>query len=200
MKFASFKTTLACAGLLLSLTACTTTLEVHRDYVAAGVAQPVAKGHATLVMAETDRKQVFNGHPTSLTGAATSVTLPLGEVVAAVGEKVCTAYFTDGATAAAAAKPGDYVVSATPKSFSYKYDQLSNLGFAITPKVSVAVNIGVKAPDGTVIVPEKTFERTDYSATGPYFASLQAPEKINQSLHTAVADIFREALDQLPKK
>jgi hypothetical protein len=200
MKSAPFKSLLACAGLLLSLTACTTTLEVHKDYVAAGIAQPVAKGHASLVIAEADRKQVFNGHPTSLTGAATSVTLPLGEVVATVGEKVCTAYFTDGATVGASAKPGDYVVSATPKSFSYKYDQLSNLGFAVTPKVSVAVSIGVKAPDGTVIVPEKTFERTDFSATGAYLISLQPPEKINQSLHTAVADIFREALDQLPKK
>ena len=57
----------------------------------------------------------------------------------------------------------------------------------------------VTDPSGRKLVDAKTYVRRDYSATGAYFATLHPQEKINQSAHQAVADLFREMVDDAVK-
>ncbi|RAK59727.1 hypothetical protein DJ021_07880 [Phenylobacterium hankyongense] len=184
---------LALAG--LGATACTTTSQVHPEYVSAGLSAPVVQGKAVIVMDAAARNGTVTAHPTSLTGAATSITEPMGPIIAATGQKVFGAGFSGGAQVADQPQPDAYAVALRSDSFSFKYDQLSNLGFAITPKVSVGVTADVAAPGGKPLL-HKSYTRTDIT-TGAYAASLNPPEKINQALHMALGEIWREVLDDI---
>lgn len=187
-----------CLGLVaLSLGACTTTVAAKPEYVSAGLAAPVVQGKAVLVMEPSLQSRSVSAHPDSLTGSATSLNVPIGGVIREVGRKVFANGFSGGADVAAESQPGAYDVVLRLDGFSYKYDQLSNLGFAITPKVTVALTSEATGPDGSLLF-RKRYERADY-ATGAYLASLQPGEKINQSLHLALGEIFREMLDDVAK-
>jgi uncharacterized lipoprotein YajG len=185
----------AATGACALATACTTTSQVHPEYVSAGLAAPIVSGKAVVVMDSAARGQIINAHPTSLTGAATSLNEPVGAVEAAAAEKIFGAGFSGGAKVQDHPDPDAYDVSLQTDSFSYAYDQLSSLGFAITPKVSVTVTANVAAPGGKAIL-HKTYSRND-ETTGAYVASFQPAEKINQAFHMAIADICREILDDV---
>ncbi len=190
----------AVAGmLLLGLASCTTSLGYKAEYVASGVSAPVVQGRAVVIMDDVARGQTFSGGPQSMTGGATSITVPLGQYIEKISEKVCAPYFSQGAAVGKAPEAGAYALVVESQGFSYKYDQLSSLGFAVTPKVTVALKVGINGPKGEVIAPPRRYERTDFSATGGYVFSANPPEKINQSAHMAIADILREAMGQLPR-
>lgn len=178
-----------------SLSACASTVTTRPDYVAAGLAAPVVQGHAVIVMDDAFRNQVITAHPTSLTGSATTITEPVGSVVSVVGEKVFDAGFSGGSDVAAQPGADAYNVVLRLDAFSYAYDQLSNLGFSITPKVTVAINADVRGPDGKPLV-HKTYSRPDFTV-GSYVASTKPAEKINQGLHLALSEIFRDMLDDI---
>jgi hypothetical protein len=182
----------------MGLASCSTSLGYKPEYVASGVSAPVVQGRAVIVMDDAARSQTFSGGPQSMTGGATTISVPLGQYIEKISEKVCAPYFSQGAVVGKAAQDGAYALVVETQGFSYKYDQLSSLGFAITPKVTVALKVGVNGPKGEVIVPSRRYERTDFTATGAYVFSANPPEKINQSAHMAIADILREAMGQLP--
>lgn len=179
----------------LTAAACTTTSQVHPEYVSAGLAAPVIQGRAVVVMDAAARGQVISAHPTSFTGGATSISQPVGAVDAAVAEKVFGVGFSGGAKVQDHPEPDAFSIGMRTDSFSFAYDQLSSLGFAITPKVSVTMTADVAAPGGRSVL-HKTYTRTDIT-TGKYVASLQPAEKINQAFHMAVADICRQILDDI---
>ena len=189
---------IACALLSLSLLlgACTTTLESRPDYIvtsgAGGVALP---GEAVIVMDPGLRDEVITAHPESMTGGATTIVLPIGQVIRDVSTKILAPVFTNGATVAPAPKTNAYGVLLRLDSFSYKYDQLSNLGFAITPKATVSMTIEAVGPDGRSLF-RKTYVRKDYT-TGAYLASVQPAEKINKDVHLALGEIFRDVADDI---
>jgi hypothetical protein len=179
---------------------CTTNLTIQPQYVSSGISAPIIAGHANIVMTPNDHNFLFEGGPRSLTGAGTSIKIPIGTLIETVGEKVCSGYFAAGADYSTTLVRSGYNVSVKYDGFSYKFDELSNLGLLITPKISIALKIEILSGDGTVIVPEQRYEKIDYSATGAYFVSLHPDEKINQSLHMAIAAIFRDAMDRIPPK
>jgi uncharacterized lipoprotein YajG len=72
---------------------------------------------------------------------------------------------------------------------------LSNLGFAITPKVTVSLTVEALTPDGRSLF-RKHYVRTDYT-TGAYLASVNPAEKVNRSLDLALGEIFRDVADDL---
>ncbi len=187
---------LVAAIALLALGACASTLESRPDYVVvAGGGGVGLKAHGVIVMDADLRQKTITAHPNSLTGAATTITLPIGQIISDVAEKVLSPVFSDGISSAPTPAPGAYDVVLRLDDFEYKYDQLSNLGFAITPKVSVSLTIEAIGPDGQRLF-RKTYERKDYSS-GTYVASLQPAERVNRSLHLALSEIFREAGDDV---
>ena len=188
-------TVVALAAVGLLTTACSTTSQVHPEYVSAGLAAPEVQGRAVVVMDAAARGQVIKAHPTSLTGAATSISEPVGAVEVATAEKVFGTGFSGGATTQDHPENDAYNIGLHTDSFSFAYDQLSNLGLAVTPKASVTLTADVSAPGGQPLL-HKTYTRSGAS-TGAYVISLQPPEKINQAFHMAVADICREILDDI---
>jgi hypothetical protein len=177
------------------LSACATTVAPRADLVAAGVASPVVQGKATLVMPSAAANQTITAHPTSFTGSATSITFPMGQIVRTVGEKVFGAGFSKGVATGETAAPDTYGVSVDVSNFSYAYDQASNLGFAITPKVSVQMTADVRSPDGKALL-HKTYSKADVTP-GKYAISGQPAEKINEGLHMALGQMFRDLLDDI---
>lgn len=187
----------AVAGACLLMTACASTLQYKPEYVSAGLAAPKVQGHAVVVMDAAQQAQTITAHPTSFTGSATSVTEPVGQIIREAAQKVFGVGFSDGAEVAEVSKPGAYDVALKLNNFSYKYDQLSSLGFEIKPKVTVALDVDAVAPDGHKLF-SKRYERVDY-LVGAYVISGNPPEKINQALHMAVTEIFRDIVDDVAK-
>lgn len=185
----------ALASLTLLLGACTTTVASRPELVSAGMAAPLVKGKATLVMTQEDVLRTIKASPTSLTGSATSINVPVGQILRGVGEKILDAGFSEGTDVAAKAEPNSWSVAVSISKFTYAYDQLSSLGFAITPKVSVGFDADVVGPDGTRIL-RKNYERNDFT-TGKYVASMKPAEKINEGLHLALGDLFRQLMDDI---
>jgi hypothetical protein len=185
----------AIALMAASLAACASTIAPRPELVAAGVSAPVVQGKATLVMPAAAANQTLSPHPTSFTGAATSINIPMGQIVRAVGEKVLGAGFSKGVTTNEALVPGTYDVSVDVSNFSYAYDQASNLGFAITPKVTVQMTADVRSPDGKPLL-HKTYSKADVTP-GKYGISGKPAEKINEGLHMALGQMFRDLLDDI---
>ncbi len=177
------------------LAACTSTIAPRPELVAAGIAAPIVQGKATLVMSNSQVNQVLTPHPTSFTGSATSINVPMGQIVRAIGEKVLAAGFAGGVVTNETPIAGSYAVMVEVANFSFAYDQASNLGFAITPKVSVQMMADVKSPDGKALV-HKTYSKADVTP-GKYAISGQPAEKINEGLHMALSQMFRELLDDI---
>lgn len=186
----------AAIGLMAaSLAACASTIAPRPELVAAGIAQPIAQGKATLVMSKDMANQTLSPHPTSFTGSATTINIPMGQIVRGVGEKVLGAGFSGGVATAESAAPGTYAVNVDVSNFSYAYDQASNLGFAITPKVTLQMTADVKTPDGKSLV-HKTYSKADVTP-GKYGLSAQPAEKINEGLHMALGEMFRDLIDDI---
>lgn len=183
------------ALLATSLAACTSTIGSRPELVAAGISAPLVQGKATLVMSASASNQTISPHPTSFTGAATSITIPMGQIVRGVGEKILGAGFSQGVTTGEVAAPTTYGVNVEVANFSYAYDQASNLGFAITPKVSVQMIADVNAPDGKSVL-HKTYSKADVTP-GKYGISGQPAEKINEGLHLALGQMFRDLIDDI---
>ena len=172
-----------------ALAGCATTASVHADYVKATTETPKVDGHAVIMV---DRKQTLTGNPESLTGAALTLTEPVGEIMATTAKTVLDAGFSGQSELADQPKPDAYAVALRVQGFSYKFDQLSNLGFAITPKVTVAVAADVTAPQGRGEL-HKTYERKDFKGE-TYLMSFNPTEKVNRALHLALADILQELM------
>lgn len=187
----------AIGGACLLMTACASTLQYKPEYVSAGLAAPKVQGHAVVVMDAAQQTQSITAHPTSFTGGGTTVTEPVGQILREAALKVFGVGFSDGAEVSEISKPGAYDVGLKLDNFSYKYDQLSSLGFEIKPKVTVSLDVDAVAPDGRKLF-SKTYQRTDY-LVGAYVISGNPPEKINQALHMAVTEIFRDVLDDVAK-
>ncbi|MGZ3376270.1 MAG: hypothetical protein ACXU8S_06705 [Phenylobacterium sp.] len=182
---------IACA----MLAACASTVAPRPELVAAGVAAPLVQGRATLVMPAAAANQSISAHPTSFTGSATSITFPMGQIVRTVGEKVFAAGFSKGVVTSETAQPDTFGVSVDVSNFTYAYDQASSLGFAITPKVSLQMTADVRAPDGKALL-HKTYSKTDVTP-GKYAISGKPAEKINEGLHMALGQMFRDLLDDI---
>lgn len=183
------------ALMAVCLAACASTIAPRPELVAAGVSAPVVQGKATLVMSSTEVNQVLTPHPTSFTGSATTINIPMGQIVRVIGEKILGAGFSGGATTGEAVAPGAYAVKVEVANFSYAYDQASNLGFAITPKVTVQMTADVQSPGGKALV-HKTYSKADVTP-GKYAISGAPAEKINEGLHMALGQMFRELLDDI---
>ena len=181
---------------VLALGGCAMTSTFNQGYLAAA-RRPVAEqadGKALIVTTPQDDAYVYTGHPTSFTGAATTLTLPLGSIVKETATAAFADRFKGGAEAAGAITNADsYAVIVAPRltSFSYEYNQLKNIGFAITPTVSVVVDVRVLDAEGAM-----RWQR-NYSSgpvEGPaYMLNTSPEEEISKVAHKALYDLFSAA-------
>jgi hypothetical protein len=151
-------------------------------------------GKSLVVLDTGDASWTYSGKPTSFTGSGTTLTLPLGEITRQVALKVFGAAFKDGADFRNAA--GDatgYRLIVKPKitRFTYAYNQLKNLGFAVTPQANLDLHVTLVSPDG------KTLLDKDYASGltegGSYVLSGKPAEKVNQILHQTLFKLMTDA-------
>ena len=182
---------LAVAACLLA--GCAMTSTYNQSYLAAA-RRPAAvqvDGKALVVTTPEDDAYMYKGNPTSLTGSATTLEMPLGSIVKESAVAAFADTFKGGADAGTGIKDGQrYVVVVAPKltSFTYEYNQLKNVGFAITPTASIVVDVRVLDAKGA------TQWQRNYSSgpvEGPsYMLNTSPKEEISKVTHEGLYDLF----------
>lgn len=190
----SERTSILVLAAALLLGGCTMATGYRPDYVQARAvsAEERIQGKALLVTSTEEDEYVFSGHPTSFTGSASTLSVPLGFMTRQIAETVFGEVCTEGVDHAAAAASG-YAVIVRPRVtlFEFGYPQLKNLGFAITPEARVDLNVKLLGSDGQPLLDK------DYS-TGTregksYMLSGSPQERTSKLAHQGIYDLMREA-------
>jgi hypothetical protein len=185
------------------LAACAMTSSYNQGYLAAArrPAAVQADGKALVITTAQDDSYTYKGNPTSFTGGATTLTMPLGAIVRETAVAAFADTFKGGADAGQEVKdPARYVVIVAPRliSFSYEYNQLKNAGFAITPTAVVDVDVRV--------LDEKGATRWQRSyASGPvegpaYMLNTSPQEEVSKVTHKALYDMFSKAAGDVARE
>lgn len=169
---------------------------VTADAPVATPVAPVTASRGVIVMDRALQDQLVTKlHPNSFTGAATSLSFPIGAAIRDAALKTLAISFADGVEVAEAGKPEAYSIALRLDGFAYKYDSMSSLGFAITPRVTVKLMVDVTGPDGKALF-RKAYSREDFTA-GAYVATFKPKEKVIGSLEKALVAIFSDVQTDL---
>lgn len=114
-------------------------------------------GKVLIYMTQEDVQWVYSGNPTSFTGSASTLTLPLGNITKLVAERAFSEHFSQVQASTTLDDAARYLVAVQPRvqKFEYAYNSLQNLGFAITPEVWLDLHVRAFDNQGTEI-----FEKT----------------------------------------
>jgi hypothetical protein len=151
-------------------------------------------GRVLVLTDPQDDAYVYSGSPTSFTGSATTLTLPLGQITREAAAAAFTNVFRGGAEKSNDRSGLDrYRTIVTPrvKSFTYEYNALRNLGFAATPQVAVQVTVTLVDAQG-----KPALQRTYDSGTidGDTYVISGAPgERVAKAAHEALFDLMMKA-------
>jgi len=157
-------------------------------------------GKALVVMEVSEEQRVYKDNPQSFTGSATTLSLPLGEITKQIGLKVFTAAFADGADFRNEGVPGaDYRLIVKPRvaRLDYYYNQLKNLGFAITPQLEMELSVVMLNGDGTVLL-QNTYV-SGRSEGDTYVLSGSPQEKVNKLIHLTLFKLMTDAAVDVQK-
>jgi hypothetical protein len=151
-------------------------------------------GKVLILTDKVDDDTPFVGPPTSITGSGTKLTIPLGVIAREIGAVVFGDMFRDGAAKAnELPAAGGYRVVVRPRvsKFSYEYNQLKNLGFAVTP--TVVLTLDVTTMDGS----GKQLQMRSYESgtveMPAYLISGSPGEEIGKAAHRAIYDLMLKA-------
>ena len=150
-------------------------------------------GKALVYNMPADAKYVFSGHPTSFTGGGTTLSIELGDIADQIAVNTFGNLFQGGASFADSLNnASDYAVVVTPKitSFSYAYNQIKNLGFAITPQVDI--NLHVKVTRAAVVVLDKSYASGLVDGKS-YMISGAPGEEASRAAHKVISDLMNQA-------
>lgn len=149
------------------------------------------------VLVYTDRTEdetPFVGPPTSFTGSATKLSIPLALIAREIAHTTFGKMFRGGADKAnAPPAPGAYRVVLRPRvrQFTYAYNQLKNLGFAITPQVTLTLEMQVFDDQGRVAW-ERSYD-SGLVEMPAYLMSGDPGGEIGKGVHKALGDLMVKA-------
>jgi hypothetical protein len=185
------------------LAGCAMTSSYNQGYLAAArrPAAVQADGRVLVITTAQDDGYTYTGNPTSFSGSATTLTMPLGSIVRETAVAAFADTFKGGAEASAEVKDSvRYVVIVAPKliSFSYEYNQLKNVGFAITPTALVSIDVRALDEKGAT-----RWQRT--YASGPvegpaYMLNTSPQEEISKVTHRALYEMFSKAAGDVARE
>jgi hypothetical protein len=178
------------------LTGCTYTTQFNRSHFAG---PPVPEdervdGRVLVITSPADDSYVYTGHPSSLTGGGTNLTLPLGEITREAAVTAFGDLFRGGAERSSridGLESYRAVVAPRALSFDYEYNALRNLGFAVTPEANVSVSVTLLDERGTSIW-QRTYDSGKRSG-GTYLVSASPGDRIAKAAHEAVFELMRRA-------
>lgn len=186
----------ACAA--LSFAGCSFQAGYNPSYLPSQPLPLNVSGKGLVVVSVAEERRSFAEKPTSFTGGGTTLTLPIGEISKQIALKVFGAAFEDGVDFRN--DPGDvagYRVVIRPRvaKLSYAYNQLKNLGFALTPQTTIELEVTLSKPDGREI-----FAKTYSSGLvdgDTYVLSGQPHEKVNKLIHLTLFKLMSDAARDL---
>lgn len=160
-----------------------------------------APGKALVYTTAADDAKVFSGNPTSFTGSATTLTLPLGVIAKEAARAAFADHFTGGADLTDELRALDgYVVRVQPRvtDFSYEYNQLKNLGFAITPTVRTTVEVTVLDDAGAVRW-KRSYPSGDVEDAA-YMIETAPGARVAKLAHRALYEVMSRAADDIVRE
>lgn len=160
---------------------------------------PSIEGEALVVTEPAQDEQRYSQDPSSLTGMAMTFEAKLGQFLREIMVTVLSHKFIGGAKAAHELPQGTetYRVVVKPKllGFDYRYNQLKNLGFAVTPEAKVELQVSVFDRTGRALL-DKQYE-SDFVSGGTYVADFQPAEKINRAVHRALVEVANQVAEDI---
>jgi hypothetical protein len=160
-------------------------------------------GRVLVLTSALDDIWIYSGHPSSLRGAETTLQVPIGEIAREAAVKAFGDLFRGGVDRSNFGAVGrlggleSYRVVVAPRAvaFDYKYNELKNLGFAMTPQAGVQVHISLLDARG-----KPTWQRTYASGMEdgrtywwwPLIA-FDAAERVAEAAHRALLKVMRQA-------
>lgn len=152
-----------------------------------------------IFMTSEQEQWVYSGHPTSFTGGATTLTVPLGNITKQVTIIVFSRYFEQVDYADNMDQASQYRIVVTPNvnHFEYAYNQLKNLGFAITPQMELDLHVAWYDATGNELL-DKTYS-TGKTEGESYMMSGSPEEKLNHILHKSLAELMTQAAEETVK-
>ncbi len=194
------KLTISAVLLAALLAGCSHTATYNSAYLSAPppVADDRVDGKALIYTERADDAYVFSGNPTSFTGGGTTLSEPLGQITREVAVYVFGRYFKDGADARNSLDNlSGYRVVVRPRllGFSYEYNQLQNLGFAITPGVTLEIETQLFDQSGKSYYSKRFASGLSQGHT--YFVSGEPGERINQLTHETMYKLMEQAAQDI---
>jgi hypothetical protein len=157
-------------------------------------------GKGAIEMSAADQKETFTGKPTSFTGGGSTLTLPLGQITMEAAKLAFNDVFTQGVQVVESVPTQGYVATIRPKvtQYSYEYNQLKNVGFAITPTAVLTLDVTLRDGAGQTVW-QKKFESGVYE--GPAYMMSGSPgEEISKTTHRAIMKVMQDAADEVQKE
>lgn len=153
-------------------------------------------GKVLIYTERADDLSLFRGNPTSFTGSASTLTIPLGTITKEVAVTVFGDMFKDGFDISNSLDPeklSRYSLVIQPRTtrFSYEYNQAKNIGFAITPTVTLSLDVKLLDREGKPYW-EKTYESGIREAPA-YMISGSPGEEISKLAHATIYALMVQA-------
>jgi hypothetical protein len=194
---------MSAAVLTLLLAGCTHTATYNSAYLSAPppAASERMDGKVLVFTERADDGYVFSGNPTSFTGGATTLSLPLGQITREVAVYAFGRHFKDGAEASNKLDSlAGYRAVIHPRvlSFTYEYNQLQNLGFAITPGVEMSIDVQLYDANGKATYSRKHMSGLSQGHT--YMVSGTPGERVNQLAHETMYKLMDEAARDIKQR
>jgi hypothetical protein len=182
--------------LVWAVSGCAYVGQYRREYVAGHMQHftPTIEGTALVITDPAQDEKLYSVQPSSVTGAATTFKARVGEFLRDVFVEVLSHQFTEGAEHAREfpLETHTYLVTVKPQllTFDYRYNQLKNLGFLVTPEAKVSIQVTVADREGRTLF-ERTYD-SDFVSGGSYMVDFQPAEKINRAVHRALVTLAEQ--------
>ena len=156
-------------------------------------------GKALILTEASEDMLILSQSPSSFTGGSTTINVGIGLIIKEIATSVFDSLFEEGADSSnnnSIASEYRVVVTPSHSALDFQYNQIDNLGFAITPKASVTIRVEITDPvDGSALLdgsyPSGLIEGETYAISG------SPSEKINEVIHQAVGKALSNAARDL---
>lgn len=179
---------------LFFLSSCAYNAGYNPTYLPDDPPEQLSSHEILLLMDDEEEEFVFSGSPTSLTGAATTLTIPLGTILKEVSEEILEDRFAGGVEFSNNLKtdePYELIFHPCIKHFEFRFNQLKNLGFAITPEVNFTLQVEFIDKNGNKLF-SKIYQ-TGYVSGDTYLISGSPAEEVSQILHKTVYQVLKDS-------
>ena len=184
---------IAIAFLAILISGCSLKSEYNRSYIEKELNATLQKRNDMDVIVYTtkaDDDAVVVARPQSFTGGANTLEVQTGIIGREVTYEYFKQYFNNVIKTNKFDSQKNTMIVINPKIslFEYEMDSLSNLGFAITPKIHFLFSVTVS--QNYKVVFSKTYD-SGVVAGETYMMSASPYEKINQALHMSLFNLYK---------